>query len=158
MKLSNVILFLFIPLIGIHCTSQTSEVENAETQLRELKEAINTFNEAFKAGDLGIIKSMVTEDYIHTNGISKSIRKNDWFNYLEKRSKEIKDGKLIISKYEMVDSVIELHDNAAILTAKIIIESSKDGNFQQNEYRITNFWIKKNGSWKRAGFHDGKIK
>lgn len=58
----------------------------------------------------------------------------------------------------MRDIDIVQYDDLAIVTAKIVISIVKSGRDHENEYRTTNVWIKEEGDWKRAGFHDGKIK
>ena len=58
----------------------------------------------------------------------------------------------------MDQTTIQFYESTAIVTARIIVTSYKLEEQQENEYRITNIWVKENGDWKRAGFHDGKIR
>ncbi|MEL6143324.1 MAG: hypothetical protein AAFU67_17105, partial [Bacteroidota bacterium] len=58
---------------------------------------------------------------------------------------------------DMEEMKISMHVNSAILTAVVLVDSSKGGESFKNKYRVTNFWIFEEGSWRRAGFHDGKI-
>ena len=46
----------------------------------------------------------------------------------------------------------------AIVTAKISFSTIKLGEQKENEFRITNVQVKEEGTWKRAGFHDTRIK
>lgn len=152
MKLYNILLVLIIA--GNICSCSSRETTNKEGLL----EAIEKFNKAFQAGDVDIIASLITDNYIHTNGNSKSIRKEDWFTYLNNREKEIKSGTLEVIEYEMNEIEIEHYENMAIVTGKVLVSNKIKGEISINEYRITNLWVHVNGGWKRAGFHDGKIK
>ncbi len=123
-----------------------------------LWQKIDTFNQAFKEGDIEELKSMITENYLHTNSTSKPIDKNTWIAYLAKRKKDIASGNLVVHRYEMQEKFMRLYDDMAIISAKIITSSSRDGNLVENQFRVTNIWVKEENNWKRAGFHDGKIK
>ncbi len=115
------------------------------------------FNEAFQQGNVVALDSLTTEQYWHTNGNSKAIGKKDWFSYLDKRAKEITSGNLEVIDYEMTEREIKVYGDMAIVTGKIEVTQKASGEIQKNAYRVTNIWIHLDGSWKRAGFHDGKI-
>ncbi|MDT0606014.1 nuclear transport factor 2 family protein [Croceitalea rosinachiae] len=129
-----------------------------ETTKEKLLQAIDMFNKAFQDGDNAVLESMVTENYVHTNGNSKPIGKEDWFNYLNEREDDIKSGNLQVMEYELSERRIEFYGNVAIVTGKISVSNKKKEGIQKNEYRITNIWVNEKENWKRAGFHDGKIK
>lgn len=137
------------------CENQSQKLE-AE-QKEELITAIDRFNLAFANSEISVLESMVTNNYSHTNGTYEAIDKESWFQYLNKRDKEIEAGILTINSYEMKQLKVEFHDNTAIATAKVITSITKNGELSKNEYRVTNTWVYENGAWKRAGFHDGKI-
>ena len=152
MKISQVLLLLII------LTSQISTQSNISDEKSILQEKLDEFNTAFKYCDIDKLTSLTTENYLHTNGSSRPINKAIWLDYLNNRKKEIESGELKISRYEMQDTQIEIYNNIGIITAKIIVESIQSGVNRLNEYRVTNIWIKEDGIWKRAGFHDGEIK
>ncbi|MCP4460685.1 MAG: nuclear transport factor 2 family protein [Cytophagales bacterium] len=153
LKLLSVIPIVFLGCIGGNLQNAASTNEEEVLLAR-----INEFNLAFKSCDIELLKSMISENYQHTNGNSKSITKEAWFDYLEKRKLNIESSELTMTSYEMTEVEMEVYDDMAIITGKISTSSVKLGEEQENEYRITNVWIKEAGSWKRAGFHDGKIK
>ncbi|MGB5820669.1 MAG: nuclear transport factor 2 family protein, partial [Saonia sp.] len=130
---------------------------NTSTTEKMILERVEELNDAFKEGDVEKLKSMVTEDYWHTNGSSAPIGKSDWLAYLKNRSEEIKNGDLTVNSYDMEEARVKIYGTTAMVTAKIIVSTSKSGERRENEFRTTHLWIKENGNWKRAGFHDGKI-
>ena len=120
--------------------------------------SIEKFNIAFAQSDLKVLDSMTTANYLHTNSSSKAIGKKDWFNYLEKRNKQLESGAIEVLDYTLDETKIEYHGNSAIVTGRVTVVTKDSIGSKKNQYRITNLWVYENGTWKRAGFHDGKIK
>lgn len=153
------LLLATIALCFYACSSPNtaSNLSQSGSSKEALIKALNTFNEAFQKGDIKILESMITENYVHTNGNAKSINKRTWLNYLRKREQEINSGELEVLNYQMLEMEIVLHGNVAIVTGKVAVTNKRGEEIQENAYRITNIWVNENGTWKRAGFHDGKI-
>ncbi|MGW9686691.1 nuclear transport factor 2 family protein [Flagellimonas sp. 2504JD1-5] len=147
------ILLLLLISMGCKTAPQTLTLDQKE----ELISTIEQFNRAFSESDVPALESMVTENYKHTNGTSKAIDKASWFKYLIKRDKAVKGGELIINTYTLTELDIEYHGHSAIVSGKVYSSHTKDGTDMESEFRITNIWVYQDGSWKRAGFHDGKI-
>ncbi|SNZ00522.1 nuclear transport factor 2 family protein [Flagellimonas pacifica] len=159
MKLNKMAMSLFIIsslffLLGCETKSQSL----SEEQKEELTLAIDQFNNAFANSDVSTLASMITENYMHTNGTSKAIDKETWLNYLNKRNQQIKSGALVFNDYKMSQLKIEFHNTTAIVTGKVSSSFSKNDEIKENEFRVSNLWVYEKGTWKRAGFHDGKIK
>ena len=149
--------FVLFFIVFLGCKTETGHQQNSSEEEKTLLKSVEEFNLAFKECDIEKLKTLITENYLHTNGTSKSIKRNAWLGYLEKRKLEINNGNLVVNTYDMKEVEIELYDDAAIVTGKIVTSSTKSGEYQENEFRITNIWVKEEGNWKRAGFHDGKI-
>ncbi len=153
MKKYSLIKLVFV--LSFLCTYQFA---SSQEKQKDLLEAIKEFNSAFKEGNVAKLSSMIAQDYLHTNSASKPIDKEVWVNYLDKRKKEIETKKLIVHTYEMNEVEVRLYDDMAIVSAKIVTSNTKDGKLTDNHYRVTNIWVLEDEKWKRAGFHDGKIK
>ncbi len=152
---------LFLLFLSLHiwsCSDVVKSKQNSTDDKKMLLEIIDNFNSAFKEGDANKLASMIAESYLHTNSNSKPIDKKTWVDFIKKREEEIKKGDLIVHSYEMNETEVQLYEKTAIITAKIIVSSTRNGERKENEYRVTNIWIKENGTWKRSGFHDAKIK
>ena len=115
------------------------------------------FNEAFRDGNVELLRVMVSDGYLHTNGDSKAIGKAAWLRYLEKRKTEIDKGLLIVTKYDLSEVKFEIYNDMAVVTGKIDISETYLDENRNYGYRITNIWVKEEGIWKRAAFHDGRI-
>ncbi|WP_062058273.1 nuclear transport factor 2 family protein [Aquimarina longa] len=153
MKKEKQLLVLFLITV-FNLAGQENKAITSETTLLN---TISVFNKAFKEGDVTKLESMITDNYIHTNGSSKSIGKTMWLAYLKKRKKTIRNGDLVVNAYEMKEMQSELYDNFAIITAKIMTTITKGGTVEENQYRVSHVWVKENNVWKRAAFHDTNI-
>ncbi|WP_408041602.1 nuclear transport factor 2 family protein [Tenacibaculum amylolyticum] len=156
--------FLFVTYIAIafyffSCSSTNNDsISLDEKSKAALLTSINKFNTAFQKGDVTTLANMITSDYIHTNSSSKAIRKENWLNYLHKRAAQIQSGDIQVLSYKMDEIKTIFHGNSAIVTGKVTVITKKDNTLTENSYRVTNIWIYESGNWKRAAFHDGKIK
>ena len=146
----SILIFISICILG--CQPKN------EVDRDSLTTSIDTFNKAFAEGNLAVLDSMITSNYLHTNSSSKVIRKADWFNYLKKRNQSLESGEIEVLEYTLDETKIEYHGNSAIVTGKVTVKVKDSLGPKENQYRITNLWVYENGTWKRAGFHDGKIK
>ena len=150
-------LFLILTCLP-SCNDKDTQNQDPSLQKEMLLKRVEEFNNAFKLGDIEKLESMITEDYVHTNSNSKSIGKTEWVNYLKKRKAALDDGTLKVENYIMDDTEVVIHDDMAIVTGKISFTSIRSGERKDNEIRITNVWVKEGQEWKRAGFHDTRIK
>ncbi len=119
--------------------------------------AVERFNTAFETGDLSTLDEMTTDDYTHTNGSSKAFGKESWFNYLRNRTAELQNGQLAISVYSFTEVETTMYDQSAMVTGVVSVSGTRNGESFSNKLRVTNFWVVRDGNWKRAGFHDTRI-
>lgn len=124
----------------------------------ELSETLSKFNKAFETGDLDYLDQHTKDTYLHTNGSSKSFDKTAWFNYLKNRSADIKSGKIKMELYEMTEISMQQYGNSALVTGKVRTKGINNSEPFDRELRVTHYWVLEEGLWKRAGFHDTRIK
>ncbi|MFS4466377.1 nuclear transport factor 2 family protein [Maribacter sp. 2210JD10-5] len=148
---------VLLVLLACHCKNQKTSSEKLDNKKETLLKALNDFNSAFEKGDIEKLNDMVTESYQHTNGNSKAIGKEVWFNYLRKRQKEIISGALEVLSYTMNDIEMSFYDNTAVITGKVSVKNKVKGEIRKSVFRVTHIWVYESDNWKRAGFHDGKI-
>ena len=142
---------------GEDSSSVPPAVDEAAPSEEALRKAIFAFNDAFARGNAEEIAGMITDDYRHTNGTAAAIDRASWLSYINQRQKLLEGGELIVHDYAIEELGISIHGRSAIVTGRIIVDQSRQGERSEQEYRITNVWVIENGTWKRAGFHDGKI-
>ena len=148
---------LFLPLLFLAFFSCSPTETNEEEELALLNETLSLFNQAFRDGNLTVLDSLTTDEYTHTNSSGKAFPKASWFNYLEKRSAQLASGELVMTRYELQEKEVRLYGPSAIITGKILTAGTTNGEPFERSLRISNFWVKENSTWKRAGFHDTRI-
>ncbi len=158
MRLSIFLGWTFFIAILLCCSCKTDSQQLTQKQKDELKLVIDKFNAAFANSDIEIIDSFIVENYVHTNGSSKAIDRKKWFNYLDSRNGDIASGRLKINSYKMENIQFEFFGKASVVTAKVSTSIDENGEIKKSEYRVTNLWTYTDTGWKRAAFHDGKIK
>ncbi|MEQ6168522.1 nuclear transport factor 2 family protein [Ekhidna sp. MALMAid0563] len=147
----NKLVAICLILVTTSCTK-----ENVPSE-KNLVAAIVEFNQAYKSGNVDRLTGMITNNYVHTNASWKSFGKETWLGYMEDRSKKINNGTLVVESYEMDELSIEMHNDTAIVTAKISTAGSEDGEPFNKNFRVTNIWVFDGSRWLRAGFHDTHI-
>ncbi len=142
---------LFLLLFTIGCS------EKSKPSLDELSTTIEEFNAAFEIGDTTKLESMITENYVHTNSSWKSFGKEKWLSYMKSRREKLEKGLIRVSEYKMEEYSVELFENTALVTAKIISRGVENDEPFDKSFRVTNLWVFQDHQWKRAAFHDTLI-
>lgn len=142
----------------VECVASTNKPDEYPPGKEErLKIRMEELNQAFVEADTARLNTLITSDYVHTNGNSAPISRDVWLNYIATRKSALDSGSLEILDYETSEVQIRLLENTAIVNAKVSVSEIRDGQQQQNSYQVTHVWKDEHGLWKRAAFHDGKI-
>lgn len=118
------------------------KVASVQDELVDLKKSVDALNTAFQKYDIPQLDASTTDDYVHTNGSSAPIKKEQWLSYLQSRLEKTKTT---------------IHNNSAFVAGVISVKGEEDGVDFSSKLRISTYWINENGKWKRAGFQDAKI-
>lgn len=137
------------------CQTQRDNTLNAEE--KSLLQTIQFFNNSFSKYDVDALRDLTTSNYRHVNGANPPISKPDWLKYLNSRREKMEVGNLTIDKYSFLDPSVDLNGNSAFVTGLVEVEGSEDGVSFVSRLRVSMYWIKIGGTWKRAGFHDSRI-
>jgi len=150
MKIYTYLVYL---VVFISCHVETS----TESDSKLLSQTIDEFNEAFEKVDINKLNQLTTDQYTHVNGSSPAISKEAWMTYLKKRKKQLDNGALEITKYQFKNKQLMLYDQSAYVTGVIELDGVLNGEVFSRRIRVSHSWVKEEGQWKRAGFHDVKI-
>jgi ketosteroid isomerase-like protein len=124
----------------------------------ELRAAIAAFGQAFVAADVHVLKTYLTDDYIHVNGSSGNVlNQQQWLAWLETRQTKIAAGSLVIVEYLVKDLVIKINADSAIVIGVIESNGEEDEKPFNSKIRFTNLWLFQQGRWRRAAFHDSRM-
>jgi len=116
--------------------------------------AVHQFSDAFRAGDVKKIDSLLHERYVHTNNGNKPTSRAAWMSWFTARSRSMKSGELTLLKYELASVDVELFSGVAVVTGRVDTTTQASGATEPSSIRFTNVWICNAGQWKRIAFHD----
>lgn len=123
---------------------------------KRLEARLEEFDAAFVAADTKKLNQLVSADYVHTNGSSPPIGKEDWLNYMSSREKSLASGTLRILEYQVTDRRITYLDNTAVVNTRVYSDQVMNGRRRKATFQVTQVWRDERGVWKRAAFHDGR--
>lgn len=69
-----ILLIIFLTFF-FACSSEDGANQDTAPEVEQLMERVEAFNQAFKEGNVSQLESMITDNYIHTNGNSSPIDK-----------------------------------------------------------------------------------
>ena len=154
-------IIILLSLIFLSACNVDLKVETASDDelIKEVKTAVEDFGKAYVKADTSKLKTLLAEEYLHTNPDGNKISKNDWLNWVGSRKAEIENGNLVIDAYDTRDLNIRLiSDKTAIADGIIYSTGTQNSEPFKVHIKFTNVWVKKNGSWKRTVFHDSRLK
>lgn len=124
----------------------------------EVRAAVSAFGRAFVEADVSILRTFLTDRYIHLNGRSGSVLSRDeWLKWVESRRADLNNGKLVLSAYWVEDLKVELYGEAAVVTGVVYSSGNQKGIAFTSQLRFTNVWVIQGGAWRRAAFHDSPM-
>jgi ketosteroid isomerase-like protein len=115
---------------------------------------VHRFADAFRAGDVARVDSLLHEKYVHTNGGSKPTSRAAWMTWFTSRSQKIATGELTVLGYDLRDVDVAIFSDVAVVTGRVDSTSKTTTGTEQSSIRFTNVWMCNAGWWKRIAFHD----
>ncbi|OJJ18335.1 hypothetical protein BKI52_26315 [marine bacterium AO1-C] len=149
--------FLLVALLSVLAFAPVMGQDDSKTA-EEVKKAVEQFNKAFLEADVVSLAGMLTEQYIHSNSGSAVINKINWLKYIKSRRRQLDRKILKVKDYKMRDVVIKVYGNTAVVNALITSSGTLKRKPFLSAIRCTHVWVKEGGVWKRAAFHDSKLK
>lgn len=95
------------------------KVASVQDELVDLKKSVDALNTAFQKYDIPELDASTTDDYVHANGSSAPIKKEQWLSYLQSRLEKMNAGLLQIDSYEFEETKTTIHNNSAFVTGVI---------------------------------------
>ncbi len=149
---------VLIPLILVMLMNPAASADT-EADATSLKTAVQLFGLSYKTAHVAVLDKMLTTDYIHINGGSGHvIDRKAWLNWVKSQHAEIKKGHLVIDEYEIKDYKQRIYGTTAFVTGVVETSGHKAGEPFASKIRFSNVWVKQDGHWLRAAFHDSPIK
>jgi ketosteroid isomerase-like protein len=121
---------------------------------RDLRTRISAFDAAFVRGDVDMLDEMLTERYRHTNAGSMPLTKSQWLGWIASRRSRMDEGRLKYDRYATEELDVVMTGDRAIVTGRNRAVGTKEGEEFTVDIRFTHVWVRNEGKWKRAAFHD----
>ncbi len=137
--LFSLLLFAF-PGVLLAQTRDKASSDQVRSDLLKLTDQITT---AKSKKDVAQLERLLTDDFILTNPAG----------FVASRSEYLDGVKADTATYESVtnhDQVVNVYDNAAVVTGSTIVKGRYAGNEIGGEFRFTNVFIKSKNHWQCA--------
>lgn len=119
----------------------------------EVVKAVDKFYDAFVAGDIATVERMTADDYLQTDVNGKVQDKAAWLaEYYRPMVERMKAGQFKWEIFGRDDIQVRLFGNVAVLIGRTKLKGT--GGAKLRELRFTQVWVKRNGEWQRAVFHN----
>ncbi len=123
----------------------------------EVLARVAEFGDAFVAADAEKLSEMLTDDYVHSGPTGSVRTKQEWLSWVTTRREAINSGNFRIDTYENDELIVRIHADTAIVSGRNSATGIRDGQPFTWRIRFTNVWVKQEGQWRRAAFHDSRI-
>jgi ketosteroid isomerase-like protein len=138
--------------------SLLSPAEPDSLRRLQLERALGAFSAAFLRADAEALDTLLTDDYLHINGGTGGVLdKERWLEYIRTRRAEIASGRLRVDRYESSAVMIRWHGDAAVVSSQVVSDGSRDGKPFATRLRVSQVWVRSDGQWRRAAFHDSPL-
>jgi hypothetical protein len=128
------------------------------TRRAALHAALEAFTLAFRHADAEALDTLLTADYLHTNGGSGAVLdRSQWLDYVRSRRGDLQRGKLRVDRHQTSAVTIRWYPSAAVVSSQVTSEGIQSGVPFTSRVRVTQVWIQTGERWRRAAFHDSPI-
>lgn len=104
------------------------------------------WTEAYKQRDVGILSSLLAEDFIITVEDGSTYGKMGYISHTANTS-------VRVDVAEMSELRVRMHGNAAVVTGAYHERGTSNGTPYEYRDRLTDLWIKSGGSWQVIASH-----
>jgi len=135
----------------------TFSVAGAADDPAEVKALVIQFANAYRAGNTQVIDRLLASQYSHINNGGKPIDREAYLDWNRKRKAKLTSGAWSIASYDLSELKVTAFQESAVATGVVTASGERDGKGWNSKVRFTNLWIRENGAWRRAAFHDTKL-
>jgi ketosteroid isomerase-like protein len=151
---------LMIPTLTIYVATllpQAASSARVEADEAEVLARVAEFSDAFVAADAERLGAMLTDDYLHSGPTGSILTKRAWLDWIVSRRAAIESGSFRFESYQNHDVRVRIYGNTAIVNGRNSATGRRDGEPFAWNIRFTHVWVRQDGRWRRAAFHDSRI-
>lgn len=152
MKAISIVLSCFALLLMVSACARP-----ADRPATSVEEAVRSFADAYRDGDVETVDALLANDYVHINSGAAPGDRDSYLAWNRTRAENLGGGEWSVETYDLSELQIKTYDDAAVVTGRVTASGVRDGENWASDIRFTNLWVIEDGAWKRAAFHDAAV-
>lgn len=128
------------------CVALLSMAQQKPSDSEKIIQMEKRWTEAYKQRDVGILSSLLAEDFIITVEDGSTYGKMGYISHTANTSVRVEVA-------EMSELKVRMHGNAAIVTGAYHEKGTSDGAPYEYRDRLTDLWMKSGGAWQVIASH-----
>ena len=128
------------------CVALLSMAQQKPSDSEKIIQMEKRWTEAYKQRDVGILSSLLAEDFIITVEDGSTYGKMGYISHTANTSVRVEVA-------EMFELKVRMHGNAAIVTGAYHEKGTSDGAPYEYRDRLTDLWMKSGGAWQVIASH-----
>lgn len=153
-KMKSKIIVVFLIIMSQFGFAQNKQAKSIATQKieQEVKHAMEELNEATTTGDMEKTKSLIADEYFHTDVYARVQDKTTWLrDYAQKYSDLIKSGAFKWEIHQQDSLQVHVYGNdMAVAIGRWKLKRSDSPKISLGHF--THVWRRINGSWQRVAY------
>ncbi|HKC70146.1 MAG TPA: nuclear transport factor 2 family protein [Terriglobales bacterium] len=142
MKVRASLLVLVLAMLGLSASGAQSKRDSASQVLAVEKQ----WNEVYKRGDIAMMNSLLTDDFIITVEDGQTYSKPGYIAHSGNSSVHVQVS-------DMSDLQVRMHGNTAVVTGAYHEKGTDKGKDYEYRDRLTDIWMNYNGRWRLIASH-----
>jgi len=123
----------------------------------EVLTRVDLFGRSFVTADVNALDALLSRDYIHTNTDGSVIEREAWLAWVAEQKPKLDEGTLSYERYENSELRVRVQGDVAWVTGRHDSSGRRDGAAFTTSLRFTQVWVREDGVWRRALFHDSRL-
>ncbi len=136
----------FLALLAVWALDFAAAQNKPDTRPSKIIGLENKWNAAYQRGDIAVMDSLLDDDFIITVEDGSTFSKPGYIAHSG-------DTTVHVSKSEMSDLRVRMHDNTAVVTGTYHEQGTSKGKPYEYRDRFTDVWMNINGRWQVISSH-----
>jgi ketosteroid isomerase-like protein len=137
---------LFLASLAVWALDFASAQNKPDTRPSTILGLENKWNAAYQRADIAAMESLLADDFIITAEDGSTLSKTGYIAHNG-------DSTVHVTKSEMTDLKVRMHDNTAVVTGAYHERGTSKGNPYEYRDRFTDIWMNINGRWQVIAAH-----
>ena len=123
----------------------------------QVRHQVERFADAYRDADVATIDRLLARTYIHSNSGHPPSDRAGYMRWNRTRADRIHSGQWTVEQYALTELSVTVFDASVVATGRVTARGQRETQPWSSDIRFTNVWIKEDGQWRRAAFHDAAV-